>query len=113
MPFEDFKRPWIITESSVACQPGEEVHIGGSAAHVLVDCGRAPYAPGKYFNRDIEKGKEERIEKEDEDKEIMYKIFFIEKNPKNGRDRIRADFGGGQIGGSWTAEDNTGETEEG
>ena len=112
MPFEDFKRPWKILESTVSCRPEKIVHIEGEEDAVIVLCGTEPYAPAKYLDRDLEKGKEQRIEKEVE-KQIVYEIFFIEKNPKNGRARIRAAFGEGQIGGSWTAEDNTGGIETG
>lgn len=113
MPFEDFKRPWIIVRSTVSCQPQAIVHIGGSAEEVLVECGREPYPPGKYFERDLEKGQEQKIEKVSEDGSVVYMIFFIEKNPENRKARIRATFGGGQIGGSWTAEDNSGRDDEG
>lgn len=110
MPFEDFKRPWKILTSTVACQPPEIVHINGFVNAVIIHCGKELYEPGKYFDRDLEEGKEQRIKRED-DKKIVYEIFFIEKS-ENGRDRIKASFGEGQIGGSWTAEDNTGGTEE-
>ena len=103
MPFEAFKGTWKIQTSSVRCQPGEIVAIGGAAQEVLIRCGDEPYLPGKYFDRNLESGEREKIENKD-----MYTIFFIDKDPKTGLDRIQADFKGGQIGGSWIAEDNAG-----
>jgi hypothetical protein len=106
MPFEDFKGCWKIQTSTVRCQPESIVRIGGSPKAVTVVCGEDPYGPGEYFDEDLEKGEPEKIEKKE-----VYAIFFIEKNPKNGKRRIEASFKEGQIGGSWTAEDNTGGTE--
>jgi hypothetical protein len=115
MPFKDFKRPWIIVESTVSCQHPDIVRIDGtvndSVNEVLIFCGKELYEPGKYFDRNLEEGKEERVARLDEGK-VVYEIFFIEKNPENGKARIKATFGEGQIGGSWTAEDNTGSTDE-
>lgn len=105
MPFEDFKRSWMIQESTVACQPPQIVRITGKEDAVIVLCGDVPYDPGKYLLADPEKGKVERIKSDSED---VYQIVFIERDPKTGKKRIQAQFKGGQIGGTWIAEDNGG-----
>lgn len=110
MPFEDFKRPWKIVESTASCPTKEIVRIEGSEDAVMVRCGDVPYELGKYFPGDADKGLVERIESFGDK---AYKIFFIEKNPDTGKDRIKAFFKPGQIGGSWTAEDNAGTEDPG
>ncbi len=110
MPFEDFKRPWKIVESTASCPTKETVRIEGSEDAVTVRCGDVPYDLGKYFPKDADKGLGERIEN---DGEKGYKIFFIEKDPDTDKARIKASFKPGQIGGSWTAEDNAGTEDPG
>lgn len=80
MPFEDFKRSWLIKESTVSCQPPQIVRITGQEDAVIVRCGDVAYDPGKYLPEDLEKGKVESIESDSED---VY-THLIHRSPRKG-----------------------------
>ncbi|HEY0514236.1 MAG TPA: hypothetical protein VGH73_20195 [Thermoanaerobaculia bacterium] len=99
MPYDDFtKRTWKVKLSTTQCQAEEIIRIDGPENEVTVQCGKNhPYGPAIYVPQEDAKG--ERIERKDE-----YTITIIAREPKY---EIEATFMG-VIGGSWTAEDNTG-----
>jgi hypothetical protein len=96
MDYEDFKREWIVTEfeSDAKCTKGQIVTFDGPATAVTVKCDEeTPYGEGTgMYVRELH-----RIEVADS------------KIVKTAPRQIRFD-AGRSIGGSWTAEDNTGET---
>lgn len=98
MPYKDFTdRTWKVKESHTSCAVGSIVLITGPEENVTVRCGGETYKPGQYHPQGGGNG--ERIARGAE-----YTIQLIPVEPKY---KLQATFTG-LVGGSWTAEDNTG-----
>lgn len=103
MPYEDFKKPWkVIKSQGSSCKVGAKVRIEGPENDVMVYCDEHLYGPAQYQPQ-----KDALPEMIAKDKE--YVIYFLSREEPH---QIRADFTG-IIAGSWTAEDNTGDEDEG
>jgi|GEM_PF-5965860 len=109
MPYKDFTdRTWKVCQSDAPtrCQVNEIVTFFGPENDVTVQCNKDhPYGPAAYFPENDKNG--ERIEGTVELEK--YKITITDTVPKY---RILAAFTG-VVGGSWTAEDNTGGSGDG
>lgn len=88
MPYEDYQRKWIVKDSNVPeCTLDDLVTFT-----VIVSCGGRPFTIGEYVpnTNTIAKAGE-------------YEIHLVEGSP---RTITFTQLQGGQIAGSWTAEDN-------